>query len=317
MKKMTTWQPLKAGDIVDVVAPGFSTTDEKLKGAVQFLENLGLKPRVPANLFGPDIICANTDEIRFQLLKKALQAKDSRAIWCVRGGYGAVRLMHEVAKLKKPKTNKLFIGYSDATTLHNFFNQFWNFATLHGPLLDRLGQHTLPLDQVNELVELVLGTRDEVVFKGLRPLNKVARKKTKIRGSMAGGNLKVTESHLATKFARVPKGQILFFEDIGERGYRVDRELKHLEMAGYFKGVKAIVFGDFINCEEPGGESLVPKVIERFASEQSFPVFSGLEVGHGSFQRPLPLGTLAELVCGSSGILTVQSGSSSKNGSKK
>lgn len=310
--KKTGWQTLEVGDTVDVVAPGFSIPPEKLEAAREFLTKLGLKPRIPANIFGDDFLCAQTDKVRYELLKKALLATDSKAVWCVRGGYGAIRMIEQIAKLKKPRAPKIFIGYSDSTTLHNFFNQFWGWPTLHGPLLDRLGQHTLPVDQVQECLDVIFGRQDKVTFKGLKPMNAAARKKNKISASVAGGNLTVTQSHLGTKFYRPPRGQILFFEDLGERGYRVDRMLFHLEMAGYFKAVKAIVFGDFLNSDEPTGQNLVPQVLARFAETQKIPVFGGLEVGHGAFQRTLPLATSATLVCGATGELTVATGATLK-----
>jgi muramoyltetrapeptide carboxypeptidase len=300
-----SWAALKPGDIVDVVAPGFSVSDEKLVAGVKFLEDLGLRPRVPSDIFGPDILCAQKDSVRLQHLQKAVMAKDSKAIWCVRGGYGAIRLLEAISKWKKPSVTKLFVGYSDATTLHNYFNHFWGWPTLHGPLLDRLGQHTLPLEQVSEMMDVVFGVREQVVMKGLHPLNAAARKKQKISGRVLGGNLVVTQSHLGTRFAKSPKGSFLFFEDIGERGYRVDRVLLHLRMAGYFQGVKGILFGDFVSSDEPNGGSRVPDVLQRFAEEIKIPVFSGLEVGHGSFQRPLPLNTRAILNCGPRGELIV------------
>jgi muramoyltetrapeptide carboxypeptidase len=308
----TAWQPLKVGDTVDIIAPGFSISDEQLKAAVDFVKNLGLKPRVPDDIFGPDVICSQTDAIRLKHLKNAFTAKDSKAIWCLRGGYGAIRIIEDFAKLKKPKINKLFIGYSDATTIHNFLNQFWHFSTLHGPLLDRLGKHTLSLEQVNEMVDVVFGNRTNIEHKNLKPLNAAARKKLKILAPVVGGNLAVTVTHLGTKFARPPKGQILFFEDIGERGYRVDRMLQQLSMAGYFRGVKAILLGEFIGCEESSGESYVPRVLERFASTQKIPVLSGIEAGHGSLQRPLPLLTKSELFCGAEPILKMSSGAKIK-----
>jgi muramoyltetrapeptide carboxypeptidase len=110
---------------------------------------------------------------------------------------------------------------------------------------------------------------------------------------------------LGTRFAKSPKGAFLFFEDIGERGYRVDRVLLHLRMAGYFNGVKGILFGDFVSSDEPNGGSRVPDVLQRFADEMKIPVFSGLEAGHGAFQRPLPFNTRAVLNCGPRGELVV------------
>ena len=305
---MKSWAPLKVGDLVDVVAPGFSTTNDKLQAGVEFLKKLGLRVRVPQDLFAPDVVCANTDAARFAQFKKALLAKDSKAIWCVRAGYGSIRIIEKIAKIKAPRNPKLFVGYSDACTIHNYLNQFWKWPTLHAPLLDKLGQHTLPLEQVNELLEVVFGNREKVRFEGLEPLNAMARRRQKVRGAVVGGNLVVTQSHVGTPFARSPKGQILVFEDTGERGYRVDRCLKHLEMAGYFRGVKAIVFGDFIGGQEPDGTSKVNAVIERFARERKTPVFRGLEMGHGERQRPVPLGSIAELIAGPAASLAISAG---------
>jgi len=237
--------------------------------------------------------------------------------------------------MKKPPKNKLFIGYSDISTLHNYFNQFLRLSTVHGPLLDRLGYDytqfyknksapkavisesgqvvpPIPEEQVNELANMIFGRQDVIHFAGLKPLNASARKKKKIKAKVVGGSLTVTLSHLGTKFGRPPRGQILFFEDIGERGYRVDRMLLHMKMAGYFKSAKAIVFGEFYLCDEPGGAaSTVPQVLERFASEMKIPVFSGAPAGHGANQRPVPLFTVAELNCGMAnglGELRIHSG---------
>ncbi len=308
LKTTLDWSALKKGDIVDIVAPGFATTPEKLQAGVNYLASLGLRPRTPQDIFGADVVAGNTDEKRLQHLVRALTASDSKAIWCARGGYGAIRLIEAVAKLKKPNTPKLFIGYSDACTIHNFLNQVWKWPTLHGPLVDRLGEGTLPQDHVRELNDIVFGRATQVEFAGLTPLNKAAEKSQTINASMAGGNLTVTQSHLGTKFARVPQNQILFFEDIGERGYRVDRILKQLQMAGYLKKTRAVIFAEFYRCDEPGPEkvSKVPGVLKRFAEEMKIPVLRGLPIGHGDQQRPMPLATPAQLICGPNPLLIVQ-----------
>ncbi len=294
------WQPLKKGDLVDVVAPGFRISEERLHGAVRFLHEIGLQARVPRDIFGEDIVCGQTDKIRLAHLKSAILAKDSRAIWCLRGGYGAIRLIDAVAKIKRPAQPKLFIGYSDAVTLHNFFNQFWKWPTLHGPLLDRLGQHTLPEDEVSELVNLIFGRNKGIIHKNLLPLNPPARARDvrarALTGTVYGGNLTVVQSFLGTRYAKIPQNAILFFEDVGERGYRVDRALVQLRQAGYFARTKAVVFGQFTESAERSGEDRVPGVLQRFAEEMKFPVFNNLQAGHGDKQRTVPFGTTARIV---------------------
>ena len=84
-------------------------------------------------------------------------------------------------------------------------------------------------------------------------------------------------------------------EEIGERGYRVDRILEHFKQAGIFNRAKAVVLGDFTGGEESDGKSRIPRILKRFANDLDIPVLSGVQSGHGSIQRPVPLGTKSVL----------------------
>jgi muramoyltetrapeptide carboxypeptidase len=296
---------LAPGDVVDVVAPGFRCTREQLDRGVDFLERLGLLPRVPPDLFGEDLLCANTDAHRYAQLRKALFARDSRAVWCVRGGYGAIRIIQRLQSLKPPRQPKLLIGYSDATTLHQLLNLFWGWPSLHGPLLDRLGNPGHREDELAELAAVLLGGAPATVFANLVPLNAAARRRQRIDSRLTGGNLTVLQSTLGTALQRRPTG-MLFLEDIGERGYRIDRMLEQLRQAGVLRHIKAIVLGTFLGGAESDGSNLGPAVLERFARSLPIPVLAGIDAGHGAWQRPLFLHSRAQLRCGPDAQLIVQ-----------
>lgn len=306
----TKWKPLEPGDIVDIVAPASHCAPERLDGAIRFLIEWGLKPRVPQRIFGKDVICANTDEIRFDQLVNALSAQDSKAVWCLRGGYGSNRLVPELLKMRVPKGQpKLFIGLSDITTLNLYLNQIWKWPTIHGPMLDRLGRGETKLVYLRELRNIFFGKTAEIQFKNLKPLNEAARVTSRISGVVTGGNIVTLQSSLGTDLPWETRGKILFMEEIGERGYRVDRILEHFRQAGRLEKARAIVLGDFTGGEEPDGKSRAPKVIRRFASELHIPVFSGIQSGHGTIQRPVPLGTPSILEIGEkSAVLTCRTG---------
>jgi muramoyltetrapeptide carboxypeptidase len=295
---------LRPGDIVDVVAPGFRCSDEDLEQGVEFLRRLKLVPRVPPDLFGPDLLCANSDARRLAHLRRALWARDSRAVWCVRGGYGALRLVPRLLRLPPPALPKLFVGYSDATTLHYLLNLHWKWPSLHGPLLDRLGTSVVREQERIELHGALFGTEPQLHYPGLAPLNAAARRGTPVTGRVFGGNLTVLQSLLGTALQRRASG-ILFLEDIGERGYRVDRVLEHFAQAGLLRGVRAVVFGTFLGGNEPDGRNLVLDVLRRFAAEQPVPVFAGLDAGHGEYQRPVFFGSPARLLRGTQGTLSI------------
>jgi muramoyltetrapeptide carboxypeptidase len=296
---------LAPGDVVDVVAPGFRCTTEQLENGIAFLTRSGLVPRVPADLFGPDLLCANADAQRFAQLRKALFARDSRAVWCVRGGYGAIRIVQRLQALKPPRTPKLLIGYSDVTTLHQLLNLQWGWPSLHGPFLDRLGGHNVREEDRAELDAVLFGRARETKFSELVPLNAAARRRQRIEGRLTGGNLTVLQSTLGTTLQRRPSG-LLFLEDVGERGYRIDRILEQLRQAGVLRNLKAILLGTFLGGAESDGSNAGPAVLERFAQTLSIPVLAGIEAGHGPANRPVFFHAPAQLRCGPEARLTVQ-----------
>jgi muramoyltetrapeptide carboxypeptidase len=303
-----SWKFLRPGDVVDVVAPGFATKPEVLEEARQFLIRWDLIPRIPKGMISPHFLHSNDDAERFRFLKEALLSKDSAAVWCLRGGYGANRLIPMLAKVRAPKNPKLVVGISDVTSIHTFLLQEWGWSTLHGPLLDRLGAGKVPLRIESELRKMVFGQLPEITLKGLKPMNDSARKVRTLRASVTGGNLIVLQGSLGTPWQFDAKGKFLAIEDLGERGYRVDRVLEHFRQAGRYRGCKGLLVGDFLGGDEPDGRNLVGSVLKRWARDLDLPVFSGLPIGHGVIQRPLPFGPVATLQAGSSFELKISSG---------
>jgi len=303
-------KPLQPGDIVDVVAPASRCSPSELRAGVRFIESLGLVPRVPKNLFGRKMpLFSNNDRERLQQLKKAVYARDSKMIWCVRGGYGSLRLMPAVRKWKKPRRPKIFLGYSDITTLHAHFNQAWSWPTVHGPMVERAGSGRMSAGEKRALLSLIFGRAPSLDFKGLKAMNAPARKARTVRGTLWGGNMAVLQSALGTPSALKPNGHILFFEDTGEWPHRVDRMLSQFAQAGWFKNTKAIVFGHFLLDDSNARRDLWNDVIPRFAASVKFPVFRGLPVGHDrKVQFPLPFNTPVVLKTGARASMTVQSG---------
>lgn len=300
-----TWRYLQKGDIVDVVSPGFASTPEEVENARKFLLRWGLVPRIPKNLIQKHFLHSNSDEKRFGFLKEALEAKDSKVVWCLRGGYGSNRLLPRLDKMKKPKQQKLLIGISDITSLHVYIAQKWNWPTFHASLLDRMGSGKVPAKIEKETMDLLFGKTTSVEFKKLKAMNEAALKMKSVKTSVVGGNLIVLQSTLGTPYQLNADGKVLFIEDLGERGYRVDRVLEHFDQVGLFKKCKGLVIGEFLGGQESNGKALWPQVFKDWAARLEIPVFSGMEAGHGVIQRPLPLSTHAVLSGGKKGSLLI------------
>ncbi len=284
---------LKAGDSVEIIAPASRCSDAQLADLKELLLSWQLNPIVPNDIFGDDLLCANTDEMRFQSLKNALTNPETKAIICARGGYGCVRLIPELTKVSPPPTAKLFVGMSDITALNLYLQQEWQWPVLHGaPIIDKFSP-----ESIATVKSILLGEVEHVEFSGL-PLNIAAEKNHIIETSVTGGNLSLVQASIGTKWQLDGNNKIIFLEEVGERGYRVDRMLEHLRQADIFKKAKAILFGDFIGGKEPDGSSLINPVLERFAKHCEIPVVKVEGIGHGYTNFPLPLGTDTQLQLG-------------------
>ncbi len=294
------------GDLVDIVAPGMPPRPKTLEGIKPFLESWSLKVRIPKDLLGKDLICSNSRELRIKHLKEAFRAKDSRLIWCLRGGYGSHQLLSGLSSIKSP-VPKAFLGLSDITSLHLFLNQEWNWSTIHGCHIDRFARGEGSPIEEKRLKKMLFGEKLEEEYR-LTPLNTKAFEEKTISGSIVGGNLITIQSSFATKFQINTKGRILFFEEIGERAYRIDRVFEQMEQMGLFKGVRAILLGQFTGGEEPGGKSLVPRYLREFAQNKKLPVFAGIKSGHGKNQHPLSFNTKARIYGGKKARLQFDSG---------
>lgn len=284
---------LQFDDQIDIIAPGMAFNKQDVGLAIEILKSWGLKVNCPRNLLGKDLICANKQAVRFQLLEQALASK-SKVVWCARGGYGSLHLLEDLSKMKQPKRQKYLIGFSDITILHSYFNQQWKWPSLHGPHVDRLSY--LSDMRLKELRNILFGKKSEIKFQKLKPLNQTAENIKSIHASIIGGNLITLQSLFGTSWQPQTKNRIIFLEDIGERAYKVDRVLEHMRLLGLWRNVKALVLGPFVGGEEPGGKkSKVTACLKSFAAQVNFPVYSGLMSGHIPNSLSLPLNTKAEI----------------------
>lgn len=289
---------LKEGDLVDIIAPGSAAPEAALLAGVEVLKSWGLRVRYAADFLKPNMYLAHDDKYRFKSFQRALLSSESQAVWCLRGGYGAIRILPQIEEMKIPKKQKLLIGFSDVTSIHAVINQKWKWPSLHASLIDRLGQANFSQENKNELQASLMNLEYSAQFKGLIPLNKAALKKKKILSQVVGGNLMVATSTLGTPSQLKSRKKILFFEEISERAYRIDRCLQQLKQARIFDEAHAVIFGDFYQCLERDHKDYVTDTLIEFFAQIKVPAFKGLQVGHADVQRPLYFNSPTVLTCG-------------------
>jgi muramoyltetrapeptide carboxypeptidase len=149
----------------------------------------------------------------------------SKAIWAIRGGYGAAKLIPFLDELSPPKTNKLLLGFSDITALHLFLENKWHHASLHCAVINQLINNP---ELLYELKPILFGEEVQIIYDQLIPLNDLAKLNEIINATITGGNLSIVQTSIATSWQINTENKIIFLEDVGEEGYRIDRMLNQL-----------------------------------------------------------------------------------------
>ncbi len=297
---MKTLPILYPGDSVELIAPASRCSDSQLLNLKKLIESWQLNCIVKKDIFGRDLFCANSDEVRFEHLKEALTNPAIKAVICVRGGYGSMRLIPQLATIKPPTQPKLFVGMSDITSLHLYLQQQWGWATIHGAA----SPDKFSPESIAALKTLLFAEAQTTQFNELKPLNDLAKENRVIESSVTGGNLTLIQAGIGTNWQMDGRNKILLLEEVGERGYQVDRMLEHLRQAGLFTQAAAILFADFLEADEPDGSSLIQPLLERFAANCEIPVLQMAGIGHGAVNFPVPCQTKAQLKLGLNAQLT-------------
>ncbi|MGH7319504.1 MAG: S66 peptidase family protein [Candidatus Rokuibacteriota bacterium] len=281
-------QPL---DRVAVVAPAGPFDRESFDAGLRVIAER-YRPVFAESLFARTRYLAGDDARRLDELNAALADDSIKAVFAARGGYGSMRLLPKlrVAGL----TPKPVIGFSDITALHLAL-QSAGWISVYGPVTTQLG--TQPREVVERLFHLLESTVSPTPALAGTPLVGGLAD-----GPLVGGNLSVLTRLLGTPYLPTLEGAVLLLEDVGERPYRLDRMWTHLALAGVWEQVRGIVLGEFIDCEEPDENDGSATVLAALAAETGLPCVSGLPIGHGVVNAPVPLGCRVQLD-GSAGTL--------------
>lgn len=292
---------LKTGDTVAVIAPASGLSRESFDNALKNLESLGLKTKVGKSARGNRGFLAATDKERLDDLHWAFSDKEISAVWCVRGGYGAGRLLPDIDYNLIRKNPKILIGYSDITAFHLAISNNTGLVTFHGPVAaSELSDYTKK-HVTNVLMNPSAPYKIELSEYNKANASNLFKTETivggKCRGKLIGGNLSLLSALAGTPFALANlKGKILFIEDVGEQPYRIDRMLTQLRQSADLRSLAGIALGIFEDCNPrtKDTQTLLDVVKDRLG-DLGIPVIYGLSFGHIRDQFTLPVGIEAEL----------------------
>lgn len=288
--------PLNPGNKVALLAPSSPVPDEVLEKSIKSIEFLGLVPVVYESCRLHHGYLAGNDITRACDINNAFSDSSIKGIFCLRGGYGAMRILPLLDLDLIKRNRKVFVGYSDITALHTAFNNICGFMTFHGPMPST--DYTVHSSYtVDSLKENIFGYKPHRVY---NPEGKVMSTLTdgKACGIITGGNLSLLAGTLGSPYEINAKNKILFIEDVSEDPYRIDRNLTSLALAGKFDEAAGIVFGIFADCEnrDTSQECLtLDRIIDEVVLPCGKPVLTGFHAGHVYPQPTLPMGATAVL----------------------
>lgn len=284
---------LRPGDTVGIVAPASNIQRDLLESGCNRLRELGYKPFYYESIFSQDLYFAGSVERRAFELEQMFMRDDIRAILCARGGYGTNYLLGALNPQKIVAHPKIFVGYSDITTLLTCFADSAGFVTFHGPMVTKDFAHSDGVDLASW--EAAIGGASNWQL----PADSGARslKPGTAEGILYGGCLSLLVASLATPHEIRTDGTILFIEDVAAKPYQIDRMLMQLKLAGKFAGVKGMIFGEMIDCIQTKDQGYaLEDVVMRVVGDLAIPIAYGLRSGHVSRSNiTLPIGTRAAL----------------------
>ncbi len=291
------------GDRIRLVAPGSAFRPEDLERGTAELSSLGFEAVYDEAILARGCFEAGPPELRARDLHDAWRDPSVAAILAVRGGYGSQQLLPLLDPAVMRDAAKLLIGYSDITSL-----LCWSCANgviaLHGPMVE--GRFAVGPSAYDEASFLRAATVAEPMGE-LRPPGLEAFVPGEAAGMLVGGTLTQVVSLLGTPWAFVvPRGAVLFLEDVNERPYRIHRLLTQLAQSGSLAQAGAIVFGEFPRCDEPNGGPAIRDVLRDFVRGFPGPVLYGFPSGHTSGASwTIPIGVGAR-VLGDRGSLVIE-----------
>lgn len=302
MKTVLKPERLCPGDTVGLITPASAPPDPKsIERAAAALEKLGYKPKLGKNIRARHGFIAGTDRERAADVMAMFADQRVKAIFCLRGGYGCTRIMDRLDLDVIRRNPKIFSGYSDITAFHNIFASQLNLVSFHAPMWNgALADPKVPAFTKNSFFKTITEAEPAGnICDGYDKKTVSILRSGIAEGRLVGGNLSLICATLGTPYAPSFKNKILFFEDISERPYRLDRLLTHLWTAGVLSQVAGVAVGVNADCDEKRAgkeyyQNGIDVVKERLAKLR-VPVVTGLPFGHVDLNATIPVNALARL----------------------
>ena len=291
---------LKQGDLIGLVTPGSPITEEQLEESIRKIEGLGFRTYYMDSVLSKYGYFAGKDQERADELMQMFTNKEIKGIWCVRGGYGSIRILNLIDFQEIEHNPKVFIGYSDITALLTSVYEQTGLVNYHGPM----GVSDFSDFSVASLKRVLLEPRKKYMYPYTREkdtdtnpeFDRYTINGGKAEGELIGGNISVLDSMIGSKFEPDFKDKLVYLEEIEEKTYKVDKMLFHLLEATNLREAAGIAMGVMGDCNTGEAPTLsLKEAIGDLLEPLDMPVTYGLSFGHIKEMITIPNGIRARL----------------------
>lgn len=290
--------PVRSGDRIGVAALSGPVDPERLRRGLEALERLGFEPVPAANLASRDGLFAGSDDQRLEAFHRLAADPTVRAVVFARGGHGVLRLLPRLDWKLLAAHPRAYVGYSDLTPFLLAVVRRLDLVAFHGPMVAADLARGLSAEEERSFLGALAADGTEPIPVGTWVREGVAE------GPLIGGCLSLLTATLGTPWAAPLDGAILFWEDLNEPLYRLDRMLTHLDLSGNLTGIRGMAVGHCRPTDADGeGMPAWPDLLRHAVRRMHGPLGLGVPAGHASPNRTLPLGVPARLDPAAGGLV--------------
>ncbi|WP_435206914.1 S66 peptidase family protein [Micromonospora sp. bgisy143] len=297
---------LAPGDRVRVVSPGGTPNPTNMARGIEILRSWGLEVELGEHVYAKYGYLAGTDAQRLADLNAALNDPGVRGVFAARGGYGTQRIVDAIDVSGLRRDPRVVVGFSDITSLHGRLWRETGLVTFYGPMVNWSDSRTGP-ESAEALRSAVMTTAPVTITRDPAETTAPVVVPGRASGPLLGGTLTMLSTSLGAADAPRFDDAILFFEDVDEAPYSIDRMLTELRRVGVLSRVAGVVVGQITNSVGGAGEWDAAAVLKDRLYDLGVPVLGGLRLGHGNGQLTVPLGARASIDA-EAGTLTVEAG---------
>lgn len=287
---------LNCGGTIGIIAGSSPISKEREAQCKVALEELGYKVKLANNLTCDYAgYMAGDGRTRGECINAMFADSTVDAIICARGGYGGSRVMDYVDFRLIKNNPKIFVGYSDVTSLHCAINNLCNMPTFHGPMVSSNIVDSFDLETRDSFYQAI---NAEQPYEYKNPYGQEIKvlKEGNATGAMVGGNLAVLSATIGTFYEVDTKGKIIFIEEVGEHIGRIERFAYQLKAAGKFAQCKGVILGQFTDCKNPNTPNYNEiTLFSDILADYDIPILYNIQSGHGNSNMTLTFGAICTM----------------------